>query len=124
GLPGWTREHPPRAIALGLFLFLLGLYALSAGGHTYSSDEEGFFQQSRALVDGRSTLHLTPDEAGVTSTAAGRDGVVGGGGLGLPLVATPLVAVGRAVGALAPSRLHQVVERLFASFTNAWVTAA
>ncbi|MDX6645049.1 MAG: hypothetical protein QOK40_776 [Miltoncostaeaceae bacterium] len=123
-LRGWTREHPTRAIALGLFLFLLGLYALSAGGHTYSSDEEGFFQQARALLDGRAALHLTPDEGGVTSTATGRDGVVGGGGIGLPVAAAPLVAVGRAVGALAPSALEQVVERLFAGFTNSWVTAA
>jgi hypothetical protein len=123
-LRGWGREHPTRALALGLFLLLLGLYALSAGGHTYSSDEEGFFQQARALLDGRSALHLMPSEAGVTSTAPGADGAVAGGGLGLPLVATPLLAVGQAVGKFVPSDIEQVVERLFAGFTNSWITAA
>jgi len=42
-----------RRLALAIFLLLTGIYGLSAGGHTYSSDEEGMFQTTRSLVERR-----------------------------------------------------------------------
>jgi hypothetical protein len=124
GVRGALRRRPTLAVAVALFAFLLGFYALTAGGHTYSSDEEGFFQQARALLDGRSNLQLGLDEQGVTSLAPGRDGGVrAGGGIGMPIAAVPLVAVGRIVAQVAPADLSGPVERLLAGFTNSWVTA-
>lgn len=107
-----------------MFLFLFGVFALLAGGHSYSSDEEGYFQQARALLRGTYAFTLTPDNNLVTAARGGRNGATtGGGGIGESVAALPLLAVGTAVAALLPDEETGVIERLFVGFTNSWITA-
>ena len=96
-----------------------------AGGHSFSTDEEGYFLQSRAILHGDYALTITGDAAPVTAAYPGRDGKpVGPGGIGAPLAGVPALAIGTAVATLTPDRWDDVVERLFAGFTNSLITAA
>ncbi len=120
----WRDRRPDTRTAVWLFLLLFGFYALWAGGHTYSSDEEGAFQQSRALMHGTYALDITPDNAPVTAFRTGRDGLPAAiGGIGTSAVAVPLLALGRLAAVAAPADQQGVMERLFTGFTNSWITA-
>ncbi len=115
-----------RKIAVGLFLLTLGVYALFAGGHTYSSDEEGLFLTTQSLVEHRSPV-IVVDEGNnrVLPITTGRTGApVTVGGLGQSLVAAPLYVL----GSLAGTGIHggnygNYPERLFVGWTNSIVTA-
>ncbi|HEY3241235.1 MAG TPA: hypothetical protein VGL92_16850, partial [Acidimicrobiia bacterium] len=113
-----------RRTAAALFLALLGLFALSTGGHTYSSDEEGMLQQMRAVSAGRYWFELPPDN-GVTPVRAGRDGrTTGVSGLGQSVVGLPFYAVGQGAAHLVGAEERDAVMRMFVMFTNSAVTAA
>jgi hypothetical protein len=117
--PG-TSRHP----ALALFLLLFGFYALWAGGHTYSSDEEGYYQQALALSRGERLIAFDEDNAQVTAARRVGDGeFVAAANIGAPLAAVPLALAGRAAAGLVPPAEDAVVQRLAVGFTNAWVTA-
>src|SRR5687767_10257710 len=45
-----TLGHTDRRAARWLFVFLFFVYALSAGGHTYSTDEEAMYAATEALA--------------------------------------------------------------------------
>ena len=128
--PGKTRSvraspSSDRRIAWAIFLLLFGVFCLFAGGHSYSSDEEGYFLQSQALIHGDYSLVLTSDAPRVTPTYPGRDGKpIATGGIGAPVAGLPGLAIGKAVAALVPARWDDVVERLFVGFTNSLITAA
>jgi hypothetical protein len=113
-----------RRTAAALFLALFGLFALSTGGHTYSSDEEGMLQQMRAVSAGRYWFVLPPDN-GVTPVRAGRDGrPTGVSGLGQSLVGLPFYAAGEGAAHLVAAEDRDAVMRIFVMFTNSAVTAA
>ena len=123
--PGVARRRADRHVAWALFLLLFGVFALFAGGHSYSSDEEGYFLQSRALIAGDHGLTLTSDAQRVTPTSPGRDDEpIAVGGIGSSIAGLPGLAIGKAVALLVPARWDDVVERLFVGFTNSLITAA
>lgn len=110
-----------------LFVFLVCFYGLLAGGHTYSTDEEGVFATTRSLVEERSVaIRISPDNDAVVPTRVGRDNErVGGSGIGESVVAIPLYLFGRGVAAFTDpggSRTDEI-ERIFVGWTNSIVTA-
>lgn len=113
-------------MATGLFLLLTGVYGLTAGGHTYSSDEEGLFETTRTLVEERdSTIRHTPDNERVVPARAGRTGEpVGVSGIGQSLVAVPLYVTGALAGTNLGGPYHDYAERVFVGWTNTFATAA
>ncbi len=123
---GWlTRLGPPdRRIAIGLFLLMLGIFGLTAGGHTYSGDEEGYYQQARALSAGSYSFPLPDDVRIVSAWMTGRDGLItAGGGIGAPVFAVPLTLSGRAAASSYQGTQADEITRLFTGFTNTWVGA-
>ncbi len=120
----WRRLTPDTRTATWLFLLLFGFYALWAGGHTYSSDEEGAYQQARALTQGTYVLDVAPENRPITALRAGRDGQIAAvGGIGASAAAVPLLVVGKAAASTASSENAPIIERLFTGFTNSWITA-
>ena len=123
-----SRRSPltsERRIAWAIFLLLFGIFGVFAGGHSYSSDEEGYFLQARSLLTGHYALTITSDAQKVTPTRPGRDDKpIATGGIGAPVAGLPGLAIGKAVATLVPPRRDDVVERLFVGFTNSLITAA
>ena len=115
-----------RRLAAGLFLLLTGIYGLTAGGHTYSTDEEGMVQTTRSLVERRSpALDIDEDNARVTPSTPGRNGEpVGVSGLGQSVAGIPLYLVGSLVSQTVPRPYTDFTQRLFLGWTNSIVTAA
>jgi hypothetical protein len=114
-----------RRTAAWLFLALVGVFALSTGGHTYSSDEEGMLRQTRALSAGRYWFEVTPDNDRITPHRSGREGrITGVSGMGQSIVGLPFYAAGQAVSHLVGDEHRHLVVRLFVMFTNSAVTAA
>lgn len=115
-----------RRIALSLFLLLLGLYGLLAGGHTYSSDEEGLLATTTSIVE-RGTPEVTvgDDNRTVLPVRIGRGGqTVGVGGLGQSIVAIPFYLAGRLAAAVVPTGYGDFLAvRTLVGFTNPVVTA-
>lgn len=105
-------------------LLLFGLYALTGGGHTDSSDGEGYFQASRSLLRGDHALELSADNGRITPSRPGRDGApVAIGGIGYPIAMAPFTAAGEAIGRVVDEDQAGVVGRLVAGFANALVSA-
>ena len=123
---GVATDSSRRWVALGLFLLLAGIYGLTAGGHTYSSDEEGMYQTTRSLLERRSpVLAITEDNVHVTPSTAGRDGrPVGVSGLGISVAGIPLYLVGSVVSHTVARSYADYTERVFIGWTNSFVTAA
>ena len=115
-----------RRLALGVFLVLLAVYGLTAGGHTYSSDEEGMLLSTRQMVEEHTpVLVVTEDNAGLIPAVPGREGApVGVSGMAQIAAATPLLGVGTVVGATVAKAYGDYTERLFVGFLNSFVTAA
>ncbi|HEX7166646.1 MAG TPA: hypothetical protein VF230_06675 [Acidimicrobiales bacterium] len=112
-------------IALGLVLLLFGVYALCAGGHTYSSDEEGILLSTRRIFGDRTpVLVVNEDQNNLIPVAAGRDGQpVGVSGMAQITALAPLVEVGSFVGDLVEPRWRELTVRLFVSLANPAATA-
>lgn len=120
----WRRLTPDTRAGTWLFLLLFGFFALWAGGHTYSSDEEGAYLQAQALMRGTYVLDVTPENRPITALRAGRDGQIAAvGGIGASAAAVPLLAVGKVAATTASNDDAPVIERLFTGFTNSWITA-
>ncbi len=125
--PGRPRPGPPsvRRTAIWLFVALFGLFGLSTGGHLYSSDEEGMYQQMRAVSAGHYWFNVTADNDRVTPIRLGRDGLpTGVSGMGQSLIGLPFYSAGQAASHLVDVRHRELVVRLFVTFTNAAVMAA
>jgi hypothetical protein len=113
-----------RRLAIGLFVLLASVYALTGSGHTSSPDEEGMLAQARSVVAGRAEIRIDASNADVTSRRVEPDGTaVGVSGLGQSVAGIPLLAVGSAVGNAVPAGKRLVVENLVVLFTNSFVTA-
>ncbi|MGH9040710.1 MAG: hypothetical protein ACRDZ3_10830 [Acidimicrobiia bacterium] len=111
--------------AAWLFLALAGVFALSTGGHSYSVDEEGMLQQTRALANGRHWIEVDAGNDHVTPARQGRDGrVTGVSGMGQSIAGLPFYAAGSAASRLVGEEQREVVLRLFVLFTNSVVVAA
>jgi hypothetical protein len=123
--PQATPRTSPRRVAVHLFLALVALYGLSAGGHTYSSDEEGMLLSTRQMVEEHTpVLVVTEDNAGLIPAVPGADGSpVGVSGMAQIAAATPLLGIGTLVGATVAPAYADYTERLFVGFLNSGVTA-
>jgi hypothetical protein len=103
---------------------MLGIFGITAGGHTYAGDEEGYYQQAKAFSGGSYAFPLTEDVRYVAAWRFGRDGLAtGGGGIGSPAVATPLATVGRIASATESGVQADEIVRVFVGFTNTLVGA-
>jgi len=113
-------------VALAIALLLFGVYALSSGGHTYSSDEEGMLLSARQMLGhGTPELPLSEDNVAVTPSVPGRDGKpVGVSGLAQIVVMGPFLGAGELVATTVSDPWGDYTVRLFTGFTNAAVTAA
>ncbi len=111
--------------AITAFVLFSAIYALSAGGHTYSSDEEGMFEATASMVDRQSSvLVVTDDNEGIVPVVAGRSGApTGVSGIGNSVVAAPFYVAGEAFARLVAPSSRGVVLRVFVDFVNAPVTA-
>jgi hypothetical protein len=120
-----TAAAEARAVAVALALLLFGVYALSAGGHTYSSDEEGMLLTARQVLGhGTPTLPLSKDNVAVTPSVPGRGGKpVGVSGLAQVAAMAPFLAVGELAATTVSDPWGDYTVRLFVGFTNAAVTA-
>lgn len=122
-LQTWTAARD-RRIALAIVLLMLGIFGATAGGHTYSGDEEGYYQQAKAMSAGSYAFPLTEDVRYVSAWRFGRDGeATAGGGIGSPAVAVPLALIGRAAAAGQTGIQGDEVVRVFVGFTNSVVGA-
>lgn len=118
GLQRWTAARD-RRIALAVVLLMLGIFGITAGGHTYSGDEEGYYQQAKALSTGTYAFPLSEDVRFVSAWRFGRDGLAtGGGGIGASAAAVPLALVGRVAAATTSGIQRDEVVRVFVGFTN------
>lgn len=118
-------KTPTTSIAVALALLLFGVYALSSGGHTYSSDEEGMLLSARQILGhGTPELPLSEDNVAVTPSVIGRDGMrVGVSGLAQVVAMAPFLGAGELVALTVPDEWAEYTVRLFTGFTNAAVTA-
>ena len=121
-----TRVHIRNAV-VGLVLLLFGVYGLSAGGHTYSSDEEGMLLTTRTiLIDRTPILVVDEDKTGLIPAVAGRvDGKpVGVSGLAQSAVMAPFLGIGELAALTVADEWGDYTIRLFVGLTNPLVTAA
>lgn len=106
---------PARHLPLWVALLLAGIYLLTTGGHTYASDEEQMFAVAEALATrGSFVIGVEPDGTPQYSIYAP----------GQPVLALPLVALGRAVAAWFPPEGYAYVTRAVLSWFNPLVTGA
>lgn len=115
-----------RRTAIGIFLLVFAVYALLAGGHTYSSDEEGLYITTQALVERRTPAIVVDDtNNGVLPITTGRTGApVTVGGFGQSVAAVPLYVLGSIAGTgIRGGNYGNYPERLFVGWTNPIVTA-
>ncbi len=113
-----------RRLTVSIVILFIGIFGLTSGGHTYSSDEEGYLRQAIALSQGASAIDMPPDAMEVTAIRGGRgDSLVAGGGIGIPLAAVPFAWVGSAVSAAAPAVPEETMQRFAIGFTNAAIGA-
>ncbi len=125
-----SLEQPPASAApsgrtvAALLIALFSVYALSTGGHTYSSDEEGIFQTTRSLARFEYAIDIWEDNRSITPHRVGRNGeMVGVSGIGQSVIALPFFLAGKVAALPAPAQYREVVVRLFTMWTNSLVTA-
>ena len=124
--PSIDERDADRRVAIALTAFVFGIYALFAGGHTYSSDEEGLFFTTKALVERRSPIvEATEDNIRVLPVRAGRTGgPVTVGGFAQSVLAAPLYVAGSIAGTgIHGGNYGEYPERLFVGWLNSLVTA-
>jgi 4-amino-4-deoxy-L-arabinose transferase-like glycosyltransferase len=105
-------------VVLAIFLLVFGVYALNAGGHMYSIDEEGYFFVTEAALDGRLDIHVRRDRPDVL-TVPGPDGKTAfRGNIGTSLLATPLLAGAKGLEGFVEPAKQSFFERLFVDWTS------
>lgn len=107
--------------AVGLLLFVLGIYVLTMSGHTYSPDEETMLETSRSLVEQGS---WAIPASGSLVQVEGVDGrMYSQYGPGQSLAAVPWVAVGTLIGSFFPKDQSGFPLRLILGSYNALIAA-
>lgn len=117
------RQERLRA-AISLFLFLLSVYLLTMGGHTYAPDDESMFYVTDSMVR-RGEFNI-PNFAEYP-TVSGWYGVDGktftGSGIAQSVAAIPFYIAGLQAAALFPAPFEGVVLRLVVNTMNPLVSA-
>lgn len=121
------RVRSRSGCAFLLFLLVLGVYGLTAGGHTTSNDEEAMLATSEALID-HGTPELDINEQNTIRVAARVEGRTGEpvsfASFSQSLVGLPLLVAGKVLAEPLDERHEPFAERLVLLFTNAVITAA
>lgn len=78
---------------------------------------------TRALLHGHINLHLTPDNSRLLAVRESPNGEVGVYGIAQSVAIMPMYLVGVLIARLTPANSADLVERLFADFTGAWIVA-
>lgn len=118
---------PPRhrGPAVAVFLLLVGVYGLTAGGHTYSSDEETMYAVTQGLSRGHWYIDGTDPNKFVTAYRLGRGNhVVTYTALGSSLAGFPLYVVGTVLARSVPDVNADNTRRVVVGWTNSFVEAA
>jgi hypothetical protein len=102
-------------LPLWVALLLAGIFLLTTGGHTYATDEEQLFAVAESLLTRGSFVIGTAEDGRPRYSIYGP---------AQPVLATPLLALGRAVAALFPPEGYALVTRAAVSWFNPLVTAA
>lgn len=117
------RASWPVSPGAALLLFLLSLYVLTAGGHTYSYDEETMFALTESLVERGSIVIPTCTGCPILRASPLRDGVnYSRYGPLQSLAATPFYLVGRALSG-DDGAARWFLTRFAATLLNVVVTA-
>lgn len=116
------RERPGAAISL--FLFLLTVYLLTMGGHTYAPDDESMFYVTDSMVQ-RGEFNI-PNFAEYP-TVSGWYGVDGktftGSGIAQSVAAIPFYIAGLQAAQVFPAPFQGVILRLVVNTMNPLVSA-
>jgi 4-amino-4-deoxy-L-arabinose transferase-like glycosyltransferase len=105
-------------VVLAIFLLVFGVYALNAGGHMYSIDEEGYFFVSEAALDGRLDIDVGPGRSDVLSVSGSDGKRAFRGNIGTSLLATPLLATAKGLEVSVEPHRQSFFERLFVDWTS------
>jgi hypothetical protein len=105
-------------VVLAIFLLVFGVYALNAGGHMYSIDDEGYFFVTEAALDGRLHIDVGPDRADVLTVSTPDGKTAYRGNIGTSLLATPLLAGAKGLEAFVEPVQQSFFERLFVGWTS------
>ncbi len=117
-------EHRDRRIATMIVLFLLGVYLLTMGGHTYSVDGEIYLAGTRALAHGTTILDPEPDMDDIVFTVPNKNGNgTTAAPIGTLLLFLPGYVAGRIVSTPFPAESREAVLRLVYLSANSVMTA-
>lgn len=113
------RRASASRTAWALLAFAVGMYGLTAGGHTYSSDEEGMYQVTQSLAT-EGTPYLERREPNKHRyRQVGRDGhMVSPQVLGPSLAGLPLYLAGAGLARAAGPERGNSTRRLVVGWTN------
>ena len=117
-----------RSAAIWIFVFLFCVYALSAGGHVYSTDEEAMYAVTSSLIGtGQPFVEIDASNDGHVRPAVtvGRDGNLAVfASWGQSLLGLPLYSLGSATALAVGDPHDEMVRRIFTGWTGAAATAA
>jgi hypothetical protein len=105
-------------VVLAIFLLVFGVYALNAGGHMYSVDEEGYFFVSEAALDGHLDIDVGPGRADLFTVSTPDGQTAFRGNIGMSLLATPLLATAKGLEGLVEPQQQSFFERFFVDWTS------
>lgn len=122
----FLHQHLDIRLALALFMFFTGFYALTARAHFSIADEETFFHVTEGLVERGTFVQLPESQTGPVprSLASGRDeALYAVTGPVQSVLAVPFYLVGRFVGRLFPTPFRAYFTRFFVALFNAPIGA-
>ena len=92
-----------RRLVFGLFAFLFGIYLLTAGGHTYATDEEQMLATTANLIThGSFAIAIDPSSGHLTYS---------GYGPGQSIAAIPFYLAGKGEWAVSTAITRQQVKK-------------
>jgi 4-amino-4-deoxy-L-arabinose transferase-like glycosyltransferase len=118
GLERFRAVLARHRVVLAIFLLVFGVYALNAGGHMYSIDDEGYFFVTEAALDGRLHIDVRPDRPDVFTVSAPDGKTAYRGNIGTSLLATPLLAGAKGLEGFVEPEQQSFFERLFVGWTS------
>ncbi len=117
-------EDRDRRMATIIVLFLLGVYLLTMGGHTYSVDGEVYLAGTRALAHGTTILDPQPDMDDIIFPTLNKNGDgTTAAPIGTLLLFLPGYVLGRIASIPFPAASQEAVLRLVYLSANSVMTA-
>lgn len=111
--------------AIVLFFFILSVYLLTMGGHTYAPDDETFYYVAEAILTRGDFDIPDPESHPTVGGLVGREGkLYAQSALGQPLLATPFYLGGSILASAFDARFAGILRRGIMGLLNPLVTAA